>query len=80
MRAPGMMRSMKLLGGFLMAMGALLIWTILSEYWLAAHLANQPLILNWPDFWQVAGYLGFGVLMVVLGIVMRRRKPKNWIW
>jgi hypothetical protein len=71
---------MKLLGGFLIALAIYLIWMVVVEIGVGFMHTNARFAFNWPDFWQVVGYLGFGILMLVLGIVVRRRKPKNWIW
>ncbi len=42
--------------------------------------AKGPLEINWPGLMQMMGYLAVGILMVLFGIIMRRRKPENWIW
>ena len=72
------MAHMKLLGGVLIALGILVIWMIVIEYALAFMRATAE--FKWIYLLEPAGYLGFGVVMLVLGILVRGRTPKNWFF
>jgi uncharacterized membrane protein len=74
------MRRMKLIGGLLIALGVFWVWMIVVEYAVAFMHPNAHFAFNWSDAWEIVGYLVFGILMLVLGVVMWRRKPKNWLW
>jgi hypothetical protein len=71
---------MKTVGGCLIALAIFLIWSILVEIALPFVQGIGHFKFNWPDTLTITAYLAPCVLMLVLGIWMRRRKPKNWIW
>jgi hypothetical protein len=77
-----MMAGMKTIAGCLIAVAILLLWMVTVEIVLSVIWAVKAgtFNLNWPDTMTICGWYAPCVLMLILGIVMWRRKPRTWLW
>jgi hypothetical protein len=71
------MRGMRLAGGSLIAIAVLTYWIVACD--LAATAPLHPV-----GFWQyISAFFGYWwpyAIVLVIGVILWRRKPKNWLW
>jgi hypothetical protein len=71
---------MKIGGGVLIAVALIGLWSITVEFALSLIQAHGRFVFNSPDLFAVCGYYAICILMLTLGVIMWRRKPKNGLW
>jgi hypothetical protein len=76
----GKMMGMKIGSGFLITLAIFGLLSITAEFARCLIQARGQLAFNWHDLFELLGYYGSFALMLTLGIIIWRRKPKNRLW
>jgi hypothetical protein len=66
---------MKLAGGFLIGLALAVAWEVTTEFLLPVAANRGP--FDWGGF---LGYIWPCPIVLAIGILLWRRKPKNWLW